>query len=57
MNRCLGAGRLFGIGTIADSQSPRMIAGSEFAIAVCVELFESLGRCNVLREEIAAGED
>jgi hypothetical protein len=34
-----------------------MIAGSESAIAVCVELFESLGTYNVLREEIAAGED
>jgi hypothetical protein len=34
-----------------------MIAGSELAIAVCVELFETPGRCNVLREEIAAGED
>jgi hypothetical protein len=34
-----------------------MIAGSEIAIAMCVELLELLGRCSVLREEIAAGED
>jgi hypothetical protein len=42
---------------IADANRPRMISGSEFAIAVCDELLELLGTCSVLREEIAAGED